>query len=41
MFLPIAHHALVESLPFVLPALLVVGAILGMRAIERRRDHQA
>jgi hypothetical protein len=39
LFLPIADHGdLVAALPFFLPAFLIVGAILAMRAIERRRD---
>jgi hypothetical protein len=32
------HGELVSAIPFVMPAFLVVGAILVMRAIERRRD---
>ena len=32
------HGELVTAIPFVLPALLIVGAIFAMRAIERRRD---
>jgi hypothetical protein len=38
-FLPLADHGdLVSALPFVVPAFLIVGGILAMRAIERRRD---
>jgi len=32
------HGELVTSIPFVMPALLIVGAVFAMRAIERRRD---
>lgn len=32
------HGELVSALPFVLPAFLIVGALLALRAIERRRD---
>ncbi|MDQ3758808.1 MAG: hypothetical protein M3331_02540 [Actinomycetota bacterium] len=32
------HGELVSAIPFVMPALLIVGALLAMRAIERRRD---
>jgi hypothetical protein len=39
LFLPVADHGdLVAALPFFLPAFLIVGGILAMRAIERRRD---
>ncbi len=39
LFLPVADHGdLVATLPFFLPAFLIVGAILAMRAIERKRD---
>jgi len=39
MALPLADHGdLVASLPFVLPAFLVVGVVLAMRAIERNRE---
>lgn len=38
LFLPLADHGdLVAALPFVLPAVLIVGGLLLMRAIERRR----
>lgn len=37
--LPLADHGdLVATLPFVLPAFLVVGVVLVMRAIERKRE---
>jgi hypothetical protein len=40
LFLPVADHGdLVSALPFFLPAFLIVGGILAMRAIERRRNH--
>jgi len=32
------HGELVSAIPFVMPALLIVGALLVMRTIERRRD---
>lgn len=36
--LPLADHGdIVSTLPFVLPAFLIVGGILAMRMIERRR----
>jgi hypothetical protein len=39
LFLPVADHGdLVAALPFFLPAFLIVGGILAMRAIERKRD---
>jgi hypothetical protein len=39
LFLPVADHGdLAAALPFFLPAFLIVGGILAMRAIERRRD---
>jgi hypothetical protein len=39
LFLPLADHGdLVSTLPFFLPALLIVGGLLAMRAIERRRN---
>lgn len=39
LFLPVADHGdLIAALPFFLPAFLIVGGILAMRAIERRRD---
>ena len=38
--LPAADHGdLVTALPFFLPAFLIVGAILAMRAVERRRQN--
>ncbi|MDQ3572683.1 MAG: hypothetical protein M3383_07480 [Actinomycetota bacterium] len=37
--LPIADHGdIVSTLPFFLPVLLIVGGLLVMRAIERKRD---
>jgi hypothetical protein len=37
--LPAADHGdIVSTLPFFLPALLIVGGLLAMRAIERRRN---
>jgi hypothetical protein len=37
--LPLADHGdLVSTLPFFLPALLIVGVLVVMRAIERRRN---
>ena len=33
------HGELVSAIPFVLPAFLVVGVLLVMRATERRRDN--
>ena len=36
--LPVAHHPLVSTLPFFAPALLIVGGLLVMRAVERRRE---
>ena len=42
LFLPIADHGdLVSALPFFLPAFLIVGVILAMRAAERRRHDDA
>jgi hypothetical protein len=39
LFLPVADHGdLVAALPFFMPAFLIVGGILAMRAIERRRN---
>jgi hypothetical protein len=39
LFLPVADHGdLIAALPFFLPAFLIVGGIVAMRAIERRRD---
>jgi hypothetical protein len=32
------HGELVSALPFVMPALLVVGVLLVMRVVERRRN---
>lgn len=38
LFVPIADHGdMVSALPFFLPALLIVGGLLVMRALERRR----
>jgi len=38
--LPAADHGdLITALPFFLPAFLIVGAILAMRAVERRRQN--
>jgi hypothetical protein len=40
MFLPVADHGdIVSALPFFLPAFLIVGGILAMRLLERRRHH--
>ncbi len=37
--LPVADHGdIVSTLPFFLPALLIVGGLVAMRAIERRRN---
>ena len=37
--LPVADHGdLLATLPFSLPALLIVGGILALRAVERKRD---
>ena len=37
--LPVADHGgIVSTLPFFLPALLIVGVLVAMRAIERSRD---
>lgn len=36
--LPIAHHPLVSALPFFAPALVIVGGLLVLRAMERRRE---
>lgn len=41
--IPLADHGeLVSALPFVMPAFLIVGALLVMRIVERRRntDHE-
>jgi len=39
---PLADHGdIISSLPFVLPVLLIVGGILVLRAIERKRDTSA
>jgi hypothetical protein len=35
------HGELVAALPFVMPAFLIVGALLVMRFVERRRDTPA
>ncbi len=32
------HGELVTAIPFVMPAILLVGALLVMRAVERRRN---
>ena len=38
LFLPVADHGdIVSTLPFVLPALLIVGGLIAMRLVERRR----
>jgi hypothetical protein len=37
--LVLAHHPIVASIPFVMPAFLVVGAIFVLRSIERRRGN--
>jgi hypothetical protein len=38
LFLPLADHGdIISTLPFVLPALLIVGGLLVMRGLERRR----
>lgn len=38
LFLPVADHGdIVSTLPFFLPALLIVGGLLAMRAFERKR----
>jgi hypothetical protein len=34
----LAHHALITAIPFVMPAFLLVGALLVMRVVERRRN---
>jgi len=40
MSLPAADHGdLITALPFFLPAFLIVGAILALRAAERRRQN--
>ena len=40
LFLPVADHGdLVSALPFFLPAFLIVGGVLAMRALERRRQN--
>jgi hypothetical protein len=37
--LPLADHGdIVSTLPFFLPALLIAGGLLAMRAAERRRN---
>lgn len=36
--LPIAHAPLLSALPFFAPALLIVGGLLVLRAVERRRE---
>ena len=41
LFLPVADHGdIVSAIPFFLPALLIVGGLLVMRAIERRRHDE-
>ena len=38
LFLPLADHGdIVSTLPFFLPAILIVGGLLAMRIAERRR----
>jgi hypothetical protein len=38
LFLPVADHGdIVSTLPFFLPAILIVGGLLAMRLLERRR----
>jgi hypothetical protein len=38
VFLPVADHGdIVSALPFFLPALLIVGGLIAMRVLERRR----
>lgn len=32
------HGELVSAIPFVMPAFLVVGVLLAMRVVERRRN---
>lgn len=40
LFLPPADHGdVVAALPFFLPVLLIVGGLLVMRAMERKRDN--
>jgi hypothetical protein len=42
LLLPIADHGdIVSALPFFMPAFLIVGGILALRLIERRRNHSA
>lgn len=42
LFLPVADHGdIVATLPFVLPALLIVGGLLAMRLVERRRQGES
>ncbi len=39
LFLPVADHGdILSALPFFLPALLIVGGLLVMRAREHRRN---
>ena len=41
LHLPIADHGdLVTVIPFFLPVLLIVGGIVALRALERRRNNQ-
>ncbi len=41
LFLPVADHGdIVSALPFFMPALLIVGGLLVVRAIERRRQNE-
>jgi hypothetical protein len=35
------HGELVSALPFVMPAVLVVGVLLVMRIVERRRNTES
>jgi hypothetical protein len=38
VFVPVADHGdILSTLPFFLPALLIVGGLLALRALERRR----
>ena len=32
------HGELLSAIPFVMPALLIVGALLAVRVVERRRN---
>lgn len=41
VLLPLAHHALLTALPFVLPVLLLGGAALVLAVRERRRRGQS